>query len=389
MQSKNNIIYVFIVAFFACFLSIDLKNVASLSLAINVASSSYSLIVLFLFLLSLLSTYQNKRYIKRPDSKVLKRFMFFVYGMSVFFSLWTSLGNRISYILIILPYILFLFMYVSCYSVSDKIRNISLVLIYIFLIYVYMQEYTKVIALAFNEDATTNASYFVLYLLPLVLCVEVKWIRILSVIAAIVVVVSSSKRGGTIAVLLASIVFFITEYFFIKEKKINLGIIVFGVITAAIVIYGSSYIQELTVFGRIENLADDEGSGRMDIYRHTLVMIADANIFNFFLGHGWNRVVGDSALHLSAHNDFLEVMYDFGLIGLILYVSLYFFLIRKGVRLIKTKSQYASAMLVSIALFFVNSLFSHIIIYPAYFCSFTMCWGYIFGMERKYLISSK
>lgn len=383
-KSINNSVYLIIAVFLASFLSIDLQNIASLSL-IQSTASSYSLYVFLLFVSSLLYTYLNRRYINRRDNKSLRRFMFAVYGISIFFSFFFSLGNKISYILIILPYIMFLYMYVSCCIISDKVRHISIVSIFVFLIYVYIQEYTKVIAFSFNQDATTNASYFILYLLPLVLCVDKKWIRILAVIVTIIVVVSSSKRGGTIAIILASLTYFLVEYLLIKEKVLNFGIVFLCLTIMILVVYGEKYIQGLTVFGRMENLVDDEGSGRLDIFRHTYLMISDSGFFNLVLGHGWNRVVSDSALKLSAHNDFLEVFYDFGLLGFTLYLSLYVFLIKRTIALIKHKSCLAPAMTVSIVLFFVNSCVSHIVIYPAYMCLFTICWGYILSLERRRL----
>lgn len=381
----NTIIYLIVVVLFANYLSVGLQNVASLSLIKSAASSS-TLIVLLLFTLSSLFVYINRKYIKSKDGKFLRHLFIYVYVISVFFSIINPFGSKITYLLIILPYILFLFMYVSCYSVNDKISKILFLFILVFLTYRYAQEYTKVLAFSFKDYTTTNASYFVLYLFPLVLCVDNKWIKALSFIATLIIVVSSSKRGGTIAVVLAGFIYFITEYFLIKKKKINIGIILFCIVIAVVLVYGNKYIQDLAVFGRIQDLADDEGSGRVEIYRHTFSMISNSNIVQLFFGHGWDRVVSDSSLHFSAHNDFLEVIYDFGLLGFFLYLSLCYSLIKKSVFLIKIKSQYAPALFVSITLFILGSFVSHIVIYPSFMCMFTSCWGYIWGMERKKLI---
>lgn len=66
---------------------------------------------------------------------------------------------------------------------------------------------------------------------------------------------------------------------------------------------------------------------------------------------------------LSAHNDYLEAWYDFGIIGMGLYVLAMLSLFKDIIVCIKVKKQYAPAMAALGAIILVLSMISHIAIY--------------------------
>ena len=87
---------------------------------------------------------------------------------------------------------------------------------------------------------------------------------------------------------------------------------------------------------------------------------------------------------ITAHNDYLEVLYDFGIIAFVLYVSFVVQLLKMCRRLIAMKSEYAPAIGASLAIFFVNSMVSHIWIYNQYLIIFALFWGFINAVEKKH-----
>ena len=59
---------------------------------------------------------------------------------------------------------------------------------------------------------------------------------------------------------------------------------------------------------------EDITNGREGIYLVTIDMIARSSSDHLLFGHGHNGVKSDSFLNISAHNEFLEIIYDYGII---------------------------------------------------------------------------
>ena len=97
----------------------------------------------------------------------------------------------------------------------------------------------------------------------------------------------------------------------------------------------------------------------------------------------------DSPLELSAHNDFLEVLYDYGLIIFILYLALWYYVIKRLVYHIRINSIYSLPYFCSFAIFLLLSMVSHLILYASYFNYLVMFWGCMEGLKDKDLLSIK
>ena len=67
-----------------------------------------------------------------------------------------------------------------------------------------------------------------------------------------------------------------------------------------------------------------------------------------------------------AHSDFLEVLYDYGLVGLFLYVLLLLSFIRKAIKLRQARCKSFAAFTAAILIYIILSSISHLIIYPTY-----------------------
>ena len=68
-------------------------------------------------------------------------------------------------------------------------------------------------------------------------------------------------------------------------------------------------------------ISDTGGSGRDKVWKKTCEMIAESDFPYFIMGHGYNQVVQDSPLKLSAHNDFLEIIYCLRMVAYRRYVG--------------------------------------------------------------------
>lgn len=243
-------------------------------------------------------------------------------------------------------------------------------------------QYMRVFSFAnlVSEDTHLVSSYYALYILPLILLVRKGWVNAVAVLVAMLVILSSLKRSGVVALVLAVFVFVVVRMYVnnkLKPTTILGGGIALALFAVLFIVLGS--MGNETIFERFENIGNDNGSGRLAVWDVTLRLISREDIGTLFLGNGYNMVQMNSPFNLSAHNDFLEVTFDYGLIGLALYVCAVLSTIYYTFRMIGSKSAYAPSMAMMLTIFFVQSMISHIIIYY---------WASIFMLTIAYLVGN-
>lgn len=95
-------------------------------------------------------------------------------------------------------------------------------------------------------------------------------------------------------------------------------------------------------------------------------------------GHG-PRGVQQLGMATAAHNDFLEVLYDYGILGLIVYLSIHVHLIRRTIRLKKTNNPLFWSFFTMYIIFFVMSMVSILIPQQRYLIYMAVYWGCLEG----------
>ena len=131
------------------------------------------------------------------------------------------------------------------------------------------------------------------------------------------------------------------------------------------------------------SLSDEGGSGREEIYRKVLKLISNDSLLGLVFGNGYNGVAINGGLGLSAHNDYLEYAYDFGIFGLLLLII---FVYKYGIyvlKLLKCKSFYSGPAVFAFVILLVNSTVSHIFFYSTYLLLFSIFWGYLYATTSK------
>ncbi len=224
-------------------------------------------------------------------------------------------------------------------------------------------------------------SYFTLYILPLIMLTSGKKMRVLFIILTILVLTISLKRGGLAALACGLAAYGITYFF--SAKKIKTSAIVSSIFLLALfaglfIFLGTS--EESNVVERFENMENDEGSGRTSVWRATCRLLAHSDAVPLVAGHGYSKVMEDSPLGLSAHNDFLEICYDYGIVGLVLYLCAGICLLNLVIRLILRKRDEAPAAAMFFTVYFILSMISHIIIYP---------WGNVILLTVAYICAKE
>ena len=283
--------------------------------------------------------------------------------------------------------LLFLFFFVSLKQNPALLRttNIFFLLLLAFIVPFFLSEVNYKNALLVDSFSVLNDIYYIILLLPWVLLYPKDRWRGAGIIIIVFLALWSMKRTALFALLLALGIYFFSERIRVRkliEWRILVGICFFSV--SILLLY--SYIDTQTngfFVSRISSSLDDKGSGRVDIYKEVIKLQGESTISSWFLGHGHDTVSKSTSSLLSAHNDWLEVLFDYGLVGLVLYSCFNLLLLRKIMQLFKQNSYYGPPMAASYVLFFLISLSSHLVIYASYFAYLMAFWGSLFAISGR------
>lgn len=229
-------------------------------------------------------------------------------------------------------------------------------------------------------ESQNNGAYTLLYFLPFILCLKKEYMRIVGMAIVLAALLFSLKRGGLLAFALAILIYWAVNTFSHSGKKFGLWQFVLSALVVVGFAYFYIYFDQMTgnlLSTRFQSLQDDGGSGRLDTYPVVWNHIKESSIINLIFGHGWDAVRMQCGMERSAHNDFLEILYDFGIIVFTVYILFYIKFFKVVRQLIRRRSFYAAPLSATFVLFFVNSMVSHIIYYPKYGVLFALFFGLI------------
>lgn len=206
------------------------------------------------------------------------------------------------------------------------------------------------------EATTVNESVFFLMLLPLLFCIRNRILSIGILCICLFFLVFGAKRGNILAAVLPIVMYI--WIFFKESKKSFFKVVVGGVAIIGIAIWVKNLILSNEYFQyRIETTLEGNYSGRDSIYPEMWKLWYNSeNIVNILFGYGYSGSFLNSPSAHFAHNDWLEVLVDYGLIGIIVYAMIFVALIRFYFRL---ENGYARITCLAImSIWFMKTLYS-------------------------------
>ena len=265
------------------------------------------------------------------------------------------------------------------YDFSFLIKATYYVLIILF--YISMTTYRVIDD---SEDYIAFADiYYPMCLLPLVL-LQTKPLRsFIPILAILLGVIVSGKRGGLVVLAMVSFIYYFVGERRRKRSQFFLIVLFFGIV--AVSTYLINFVDAnygLHSIDRLMNSMDDGGSGRMSRWEKTLSAIGMSNVWEILFGHGFGAIYG--LIGGRAHNDFLEVFYNYGFVAVILYIVFYLRLISFNVRQYRKKYPRAKYLTCSMVVALVMAMVSFFIVEPTYILSSMFVTGLILGDWKKY-----
>lgn len=262
-------------------------------------------------------------------------------------------------------YISLLPIYVFYYYTKKRTLNNKFIIYFILCLlainiinFFYQFKEQMMLADAHIDGVTLNIGYSFLALIPLLLLNNKPIIQYFLLIITIVFIIFSMKRG---AVLIGAICFLYFIYTTIRDANGKMKTV--ALILSAVAILSMLFIIDNLLSSndyfvhRIEETLEGDSSNRdtiySDLFNH---FISETNIFRLLFGNGAN-----STLRLAsnfAHNDWLEIAINNGVIGLFVYLCYFIALLRDYSHIKRHNNLHSRIILMSFIILFLSSLFS-------------------------------
>ena len=164
----------------------------------------------------------------------------------------------------------------------------------------------------------------IFYICPLLFSIQNKRLSSWFYFVAMALAIVSAKRAP---ILLMSIPFFFFGSSILGKLKIKDYLILFTLIASGLISFLSKFANMLLERNQIDAASGAYGSGRAAFYEIVFDGWLNADIFHFLFGYGIGAVnqllLSKFGIAISAHSGFLDILYSYGLIGMIIYLSIF------------------------------------------------------------------
>lgn len=349
-------------------------------------ASNYSIYVLMLLFLTSYLFIRNSR-VSIENDKLYKSIIFFTTlcfltqipnMMSVVTN--AAIRNVLHTLSIPMGYVLGRQIYYNIYGGKDNSSDLwilSLLLPIIYITYRYLR----------IPVVDPDSLFFIILLFPLVFCFKGGAYKVIAFMLVGITCVISAKRSIIISYSISLLLFVLQYSFFNKNKKISFKsvAIVSGLVVAFyLVLVNNSGVLDNIIL-RFQGIKDDEGSGRIDLYYVILESFKKSSIIDQLFGHGYRSSI--SVLHgIPAHNDFLEILYDFGVVPLMVYVIILIKIVRLCLKSFKQSSLNNATLMIAISVLNLTVLgaLNNIFIDTLFVFSCFLCIGISVSMVKTY-----
>lgn len=248
----------------------------------------------------------------------------------------------------------------------------------------FIQGQRRAVLETMDEDVeiTNNYAYLFLSMIPLlVFWSKNKFVQYTGLIITLVFIILGMKRGAILTGALAVAMFmYRTIKTATRKQKIwvlvlSMILIVAGYFTVRYMLVSSGYFNY-----RIEKTLEGNSSGRNDLYGfYWNHFINETSTLRFLFGNGANATLKFSWNY--AHNDWLEIATNQGLLGLVVFI-IYWVGFYRTWKSSSFDDEVYLAMGLSLLILFVKTWFS--MSYGAMSLYATICVGYCVGMVSEH-----
>lgn len=254
--------------------------------------------------------------------------------------------------------VLWIFTYYDIYIHGMKYKrynSIALLFSCMMLVYFVVNLYAQsnITSQLGRDFGMTSYAYYLLAIMPFVILIPNKLISRIIFISACLLVIVSLKRGPIITLGLMLISYYVVSNM-IGTKLISFKALLFLVV---FLVFACYFINDYTDGFLAYRFSSDEmlgASGRDEMWRQVINTIENRSVFSSLIGFGSGASI--KLLGTGVHNEWLEFLLSFGLIGVCLYFTLLLSFIDRVRKLIKIKSPLAPLYSMIICFFIFSGM---------------------------------
>ncbi len=247
-----------------------------------------------------------------------------------------------------------------CIGIHKRLlpKQWAIISLIIFVLAVNSYFETKVMFLReFNrEEATNNAGYIFLYILPFLPLVLNKYkLLVLALLGAIFVFIMLCAKRGAIICMACMILYLL--WWYLTRRRISFGTIVSILVLVTALVIGLNYFFSESDYlqRRLEQTLEGNSSHRDVLYSVLWDAWLKADFLKQLFGRGIAQTVNVAGNY--AHNDWLELLTDVGFLGAFVYLMIIVSLFMFRKKLPKSSPEQA-AFTVVIIFWFLKTIFS-------------------------------
>lgn len=208
-----------------------------------------------------------------------------------------------------------------------------------------------------TEETTNNAGYLFLSCIPLLVIYRTKPLVQFTFLSLVMVFIVMGMKRGPIMIGAVTFVYFMFKTIKNSRRKYRFLFMFLSFAVCIGCIYFFLYQMQNSdyMMKRIEDTMDGNTSGRDSLYQYFWnYFVNDANPIQFLFGRGANGTL--EIYYNYAHNDWLEIAVNQGLLGLVVYALYYLGFYKTWKCAINTDAKTILALMLFI--FFAKTLFS-------------------------------
>ena len=225
--------------------------------------------------------------------------------------------------------------------------------------------------------ASYNSIYYILLAMPLVFLIRKKWLILVFLIFPLNAFILSAKTTCLFTFLLIVGYFvFSTLRRYSLNRKVKIALFTLGLLYVS-----TFFVDFASILAGFQEDIDSGGNGRSSIANEIFYLLEeDTTFLQLLFGHGSNAVL--KKIQIGAHNDFLEIIFNYGLIGLILFFVFWFYLLRQ-IKFLPPKSSLKQTYVMSLIVFFTTIFASKMIGTQVQMLLLSLTWGLSYSYSVK------
>lgn len=208
-----------------------------------------------------------------------------------------------------------------------------------------------------DVDVTNNGSVYFLMILPMLFLFKNGIQRWGTLLICIYFIALGAKRGNIISATIPIVIFVWNELRGAKKSGLKFFIVIITIVASVLVVEQWALSNDYLLY-RVERTAEGDSSGRDVLYVTAWNgWLNSNNMLRYLFGFGYNGIVhlpGMNGMH--AHNDWLEILVNYGLLGITMYIAIFISLVLYINRI--QDKQMKLVVITALIIWFTKSLYS-------------------------------